>query len=129
MTSNLGADHCSNDKPNLSGPATSVDSVRLIDEDHFVTCGEDGHVSVWGTMKKKPLLTVREAHGLDDAGGNGEANWVSAVAAMPMSDLIATGKLWLELNIPEAGTPLTNWEIRIKGYHCKCPQNVKMSLP
>ena len=72
-----------------------MDSVRLIDEDHFVTCGEDGHVSVWGTMKKKPLLTVREAHGLDDAAtgnGNGEANWVSAVAAMPMSDLIATGK-------------------------------------
>ena len=69
-----------------------MDSVRLIDEDHFVTCGEDGHVSVWGTMKKKPLLTVREAHGLDDSGnGNGEANWVSAVAAMPMSDLIATG--------------------------------------
>ena len=78
--------------PNIAGPATSVDSVRLIDEDHFVTCGEDGHVSVWGTMKKKPLLTVREAHGLDE-GGNGEANWVSAVAAMPMSDLIATGKL------------------------------------
>ena len=74
-----------------------MDSVRLIDEDHFVTCGEDGHVSVWGTMKKKPLLTVREAHGLDEAGnGNGEANWVSAVAAMPMSDLIATGELELE---------------------------------
>ena len=76
----------------IAGPATSVDSVRLIDEDHFVTCGEDGHVSVWGTMKKKPLLTVREAHGVDE-GGNGQANWVSAVAAMPMSDLIATGDM------------------------------------
>ena len=75
-----------------AGPATSVDSVRLIDEEHFVTCGEDGHVSVWGTMKKKPLLTVREAHGVDGGeGGSGVANWVSAVAAMPMSDLIATG--------------------------------------
>ena len=72
--------------------------MRLIDEEHFVTCGEDGHVSVWGTMKKKPLLTVREAHGVDGGeGGSGVANWVSAVAAMPMSDLIATGDYIVDL--------------------------------
>jgi ribosomal RNA-processing protein 9 len=29
----------------FNGPATSVDAVKLINEEHFVTCGEDGFVS------------------------------------------------------------------------------------
>jgi ribosomal RNA-processing protein 9 len=26
----------------FNGPATSIDVVKLINEEHFVTCGEDG---------------------------------------------------------------------------------------
>ena len=26
----------------FNGPATSIDAVKLINEEHFVTCGEDG---------------------------------------------------------------------------------------
>lgn len=29
----------------FNGPASSIDSVKLINEDHFVTCGEDGCVT------------------------------------------------------------------------------------
>ncbi len=88
----------------FNGPACSTDCVRLMDEDHFVTCGEDGHLSVWGTMKKKPLCTVEAAHGreqnvpdgLGEFGPSGAdesvPNWVSAIAALPMTDLIASGK-------------------------------------
>lgn len=47
------------------------------------------HISLWGTMKKKPLVTVRAAHGLDES--NDEPNWVSAIAPLPMTDLLASG--------------------------------------
>jgi ribosomal RNA-processing protein 9 len=75
----------------FNGPANSTDSVKLINEEHFATCGEDGHISLWGNMKKKPLFTLQSAHGNDPV--NGEPNWVSALATLPMSDLIASGML------------------------------------
>lgn len=74
----------------FNGPAMSIDCVKLINEDHFVTCGEDGHLSLWGTQKKRPLCTVPSSHGVDPK--NGVANWVSAVAALPMTDLVASGE-------------------------------------
>ena len=40
-------------------------------------------------MRKKPLCTVAAAHGRDPT--NGEPNWVSAVAPLPMTDLLASG--------------------------------------
>ena len=36
-----------------TGGSGSVDAVKLLDEQHFVTCGEDGHLSLWSAMKKK----------------------------------------------------------------------------
>ena len=50
-------------------------------------------------MKKKPTSTIQSAHGVDPS--NGVPNWLSAIAAYPMSDLIASGiKSYL---IPELG--------------------------
>lgn len=69
--------------------AASTDAVRLINEEHFVTCGEDGHLALWGVMKKKPIFTVQNAHGKDET--NNDPNWISAVATLPYSDLVATG--------------------------------------
>lgn len=73
----------------FNGPATSTDAVKLINEDHFVTAGEDGHLALWTVMKKKPLCSISHAHGLDLT--NGEPNWISAIATLPMTDLIASG--------------------------------------
>ena len=36
-------------------PTYSIDCVRLLNEEHWVTAGEDGHLAVWGVMRKKPL--------------------------------------------------------------------------
>lgn len=68
----------------------NIDSVKLINDENFLSCGDDGALCVWSAMKKKPLCTVSLAHG-SSVGGNGEANWISAIATHINSDLIASG--------------------------------------
>ena len=41
-----------------NGPQSSLDCVKLLNEEHWVTAGEDGHLAVWGIHKKKPLALV-----------------------------------------------------------------------
>ncbi|XP_055585979.1 U3 small nucleolar RNA-interacting protein 2 [Uranotaenia lowii] len=66
----------------------SIECVRLIGDEHFLSCGTDGSLSVWSSGKKKPLNTVRLAHGKTE---NGEANWISAIAPLLNTDLFASG--------------------------------------
>lgn len=47
-----------------NGPQSSLDCVKLLNEEHWVTAGEDGHLAVWGIHKKKPLASVRLLHKL-----------------------------------------------------------------
>lgn len=53
---------------------------------------------VWSVLKKKPVCTVQEAHGFDTP--NSEPYWITAVASLLNTDLIASGsydgtvKLW-----------------------------------
>jgi hypothetical protein len=42
----------------LIEPYIFLDCVKLLNEEHWVTAGEDGHLAVWGAMKKKPLVIV-----------------------------------------------------------------------
>jgi hypothetical protein len=44
-------------------------------------------------MKKKPLYTVYNAHGKDPT--NQEPRWISALATLPSTDLVATGNIEL----------------------------------
>ena len=39
----------------FNGSQTNIDSLALLNEEHWVTAGEDGHLAVWGVMRKKPL--------------------------------------------------------------------------
>ena len=50
----------------------------------------DRMLSLWGSQKKKPLCSIPNAHGVDES--NNQANWISSVAAMTNTDLIASGK-------------------------------------
>jgi len=70
-------------------PTSSIDNVRLLNEEHWVSAGEDGHLAVWGVMKKKPFALVERCHGVDPV--NGEPNWVSALATLYNADMVATG--------------------------------------
>ncbi|OQV19572.1 U3 small nucleolar RNA-interacting protein 2 [Hypsibius exemplaris] len=79
-------------------PSGSLECISLIDDDHFVTGGDDGSVALWGAHKKKPIYTVRQAH---RAPITGEACWVTAIDALKNSDIFASGshsgeiKVWI----------------------------------
>ena len=78
---------------------TSLDCVAMIDERRFVTGAENGLVAwefvaapfnlfastiaIWDTGRKKPIAQVQNAHG--------EGNWISSVASVHFTDLIASG--------------------------------------
>lgn len=82
------------------GHQGSIDCIQLINEEHMVSGADDGSVALWGVTKKKPLALARQAHGMQDAQGLQQPYWITAVAALRNSDLLATGshstsvKLW-----------------------------------
>ena len=79
------------------GPKTPLFSIALLNEDIFVTGGQDGTIHLWSTLKRKPIFDFKLAHGdapLDSL------NWITSLAALRYSDLFASGsgtgeiKLW-----------------------------------
>lgn len=49
-------------------------------------------LALWTTQKKRPHFSVKAAHGYQK---NGQPNWLTAVAALINTDLVATGgELW-----------------------------------
>lgn len=85
----------------------SIDCVAMLDEQHFVTGSDNGSISLWSLQKKKPLFTQRVAHGcsqrlqLDEFTADAAATetaappvqprWITALAALPYSDLFFSG--------------------------------------
>jgi ribosomal RNA-processing protein 9 len=76
----------------------SIDTVSMINDDHYVSGQMDGSLYVWSNFKKKPVCIVKAAHGKETE--NGQGRWIVSVAALPYSDLVASGssdgklKLW-----------------------------------
>lgn len=64
--------------------------MKLINEENFLSGGDDGKLSVWGCLKKKPLCSYPEAHGKNPE--NGLPNWISSIATLLNTDLVASGK-------------------------------------
>lgn len=73
----------------FNGHQNSIDSVKRLDQQHFVSCGDDGEICVWGILKKKPLCVISNAHGVNAS--NNQPNWITAVSCLPNSDLIVSG--------------------------------------
>ena len=99
----------------------SLDCVKLINEDHFITgSAEEGSISLWGVMKKRPLATINAAHGVQS--GNDSPNWITSVAAFPMSDFIASGssdgliRFWKCGNNFRSLEAMPNLNIRVNGF-------------
>ncbi|KAJ7475255.1 WD40-repeat-containing domain protein, partial [Mycena galericulata] len=74
----------------------SMECVAMIDETTFVSGGDSGSLCLWTTQKKKPVFTQALAHGLNEALSATEGviqtpRWVTAVASLRYSDLIASG--------------------------------------
>lgn len=65
----------------------SIDCISAVNEQRFVTGGDDGSVCLWGLNKKKPTATTLCAHGK----GLGVEQWISSICAFRNSDLTVTG--------------------------------------
>lgn len=52
-------------------------------------------ISLWSALKKKPICITQLAHGTGD---NGVANWITAIAVVVNTDLVATG--WCGITFP-----------------------------
>ncbi|KAF7664663.1 hypothetical protein LDENG_00170090 [Lucifuga dentata] len=73
------------------GHEGSIDSIQLINEEHMITGADDGSVSLWNVNKKKPLSTVKQAHGCHGDAGLEQPHWIASVAALQNSDTVASG--------------------------------------
>ncbi|CAB3253789.1 unnamed protein product [Arctia plantaginis] len=80
----------------FNGPIGSLDEVKLLDEEHFVSGSDNGSLCVWSLLKKKPLCTITEAHGSEHE----VPRWITSLATLLNSDVFASGsydnnvKLW-----------------------------------
>jgi len=102
----------------FNGTGGSIDIVKKIDSSHFVTGSDSGNVSIWGTLKKKPLCNISSAHGTNTV--NDQPNWISAVGALANSDLVVSGscdgalKFWRCTNNFKSLLPL--FSLSVKGF-------------
>ncbi|XP_068631937.1 U3 small nucleolar RNA-interacting protein 2 [Battus philenor] len=71
----------------FNGPVGSLDEVKLLDEEHFVSGSDNGSLCVWSVLKKKPLCMVTEAHGSE----NSVPRWITSLATLLNSDVFASG--------------------------------------
>ncbi|XP_078270485.1 U3 small nucleolar RNA-interacting protein 2 isoform X1 [Rhinoraja longicauda] len=73
------------------GHESSIDCIQLINEENMVSGADDGSLALWTVNKKKPLVTVKAAHGIQGDPGIEQPNWITSVATLLNSDLIASG--------------------------------------
>ncbi|XP_023943218.2 U3 small nucleolar RNA-interacting protein 2 [Bicyclus anynana] len=97
----------------FNAPVGSVDEVKLLDEEHFVSGSDNGSICLWSVLKKKPLCTVTEAHGLD----NNVPRWITSLATHLNSDIFASGsydnqvRLWKVADLYKNIVPMFSIEI------------------
>jgi ribosomal RNA-processing protein 9 len=91
---------------------TSLECCRMLTEETFVTGDDDGKLAIWSTTKKKPVMQVdgfgdgsssssRSSNSKNsssssssssaDDGGDGRRPWISALASVRTTDLVASG--------------------------------------
>lgn len=73
----------------FNGHVGFIDCVRFINEDYFASCGDDGTIALWGILKKKPLFSLPDAHGVNPE--NNQANFIISLASFQYTDVIASG--------------------------------------
>ncbi|XP_061377285.1 U3 small nucleolar RNA-interacting protein 2-like [Danaus plexippus] len=100
----------------FNGPEGSLDVVKLLDEEHFVSGSDNGSLCLWSALKKKPLCTVPEAHGQE----NNVPRWIVSLATLMNSDVFASGsydnnvRLWKVSNSYRNIVPL--FSLSISGF-------------
>jgi ribosomal RNA-processing protein 9 len=62
-----------------------IDSCFMVNQNNFLSGGQDGILNLWSRTKKRPVCQIKGAHSTDS-----EA-WISSVAAGRFSDIAASG--------------------------------------
>ncbi|XP_022114040.1 U3 small nucleolar RNA-interacting protein 2 [Pieris rapae] len=97
----------------FNGPQGSLDDVKLLDEEHFVSGSDNGTICLWSVLKKKPLYSITEAHGSE----NGVPRWITSLTTLLNSDVFASGsydshiRLWKICDAYKKIEPIFNVEI------------------
>lgn len=95
----------------------SIENVKLINEETFLSSGDDGQLCVWNVNKKKPLSSVKLAHGTTE---KGHSNWISSITTLLNTDLVASGSCDGFLRIWKLGQNFTKitelFNIPIEGF-------------
>ncbi|KAL9880960.1 U3 small nuclear riboprotein factor 55K isoform 1-T1 [Glossina fuscipes fuscipes] len=71
-----------------NGHQDRIESVKFLNDENFISSGMDGSLCLWSALKKKSLHTETLSHGQQ---ANGDANWLTAIACVVNTDLIASG--------------------------------------
>ncbi|KHJ43327.1 WD domain, G-beta repeat protein [Trichuris suis] len=65
----------------------SMDTVRLISEDHFVAGSSSGCLSLWSVFRKSPVFVSEHAHAEVDS----REAWISSLCSVRHTDLLMSG--------------------------------------
>lgn len=87
---------------------SSADCISAIKDDYFLTGHDDGNLGFWLKDKKRAVLTIPEAHGMNGALPRG----INSIASLGGSDFAATGS---------SDGYLRLWEVRVKSqFYLSC---------
>ncbi|XP_053214493.1 U3 small nucleolar RNA-interacting protein 2-like isoform X2 [Panonychus citri] len=89
------------------GHKGSIDHVKYIDEDHFISVGDDGIISLYGNVKKNAIFTSKLAHGEESS----TANWIVSLATAVNTDLFATGSKDGHIRVWQCAPGFTKFEL------------------
>lgn len=90
------------------GHKSSIDNAQYLTDTSFVSAGQDGSLHLWKDGQKAPVRTVAAAHGYQGqpagavppatvgakraaSGVAGNPNWISSLASVKMSNVVASG--------------------------------------
>lgn len=118
----------------------SIDVVSMVDDSHFVTGSDNGNISLWSLAKKKPVFTVRIAHGTsplpDLAKISGETDeksrgkqaeekrlshpyWITAIHAIPYSNVFISGSWNGSIKVWKISENMRGFELLGELSNCK----------
>jgi ribosomal RNA-processing protein 9 len=95
------------------GHSCSVDNVQYLTSDAYASSGQDGSLCMWKESQKKPVATIRAAHGMDSGA---TPRWISSMASLKVSDLLATGshdgylRFWKADAEDRSLSPVAQWK-------------------
>lgn len=91
------------------GPKSSIDAVRIVSDDTFLTGGQDGALKLWKQTQKRPIMSITAPHGYEDKADT-LPRWLCSISTVRSSDLAVTGSFDGLVRL---------WSVRAENKHLK----------